>query len=211
VDDNVNTLQELLDISKSLSLTYALTSPTPSKFPNLPILTQTLPPADSDVLFILKFSTPQRNALLTSPSTRAMLYTPSNEHFGIVPVEGMVCGVPVLACDTGGPTESICSTPPSERTGWLCPPDPDAWAEILGEILNLSEVERKELGERGKERARRMFSMKSMAREMESALEDAVKMGRVEHNFAGWVAFVIGVFGLILAAMVYMVVAGTKA
>jgi alpha-1,3/alpha-1,6-mannosyltransferase len=37
----------------------------------------------------------------------AVLYTPSNEHFGIVPVESMFMKTPVLACNNGGPLESV--------------------------------------------------------------------------------------------------------
>jgi len=44
-----------------------------------------------------------------------MLYTPENEHFGIVPVEAMYCGCIVLACNSGGPTESIVDA----QTGFL--------------------------------------------------------------------------------------------
>lgn len=36
-----------------------------------------------------------------------LLYTPENEHFGIVPVEAMYCQTPVIACNSGGPLESV--------------------------------------------------------------------------------------------------------
>lgn len=36
-----------------------------------------------------------------------LLYTPSNEHFGIVPIEAMYMGKPVIACNSGGPTETV--------------------------------------------------------------------------------------------------------
>lgn len=37
----------------------------------------------------------------------ALLYTPSNEHFGIVPIEAMYMKKPVVACNSGGPTETV--------------------------------------------------------------------------------------------------------
>jgi alpha-1,3/alpha-1,6-mannosyltransferase len=40
---------------------------------------------------------------------RALLYTPSNEHFGIVPVEAMTCHCPVIAVNSGGLKESVLS------------------------------------------------------------------------------------------------------
>lgn len=57
---------------------------------------------------------------LRSPSDRfklwlltrchALLYTPSNEHFGITPIEAMYMRKPVIACNTGGPTETVNSS-----------------------------------------------------------------------------------------------------
>lgn len=39
----------------------------------------------------------------------AVIYTPMNEHFGIVPIEALSVGTPVIACNTGGPLET-CNT-----------------------------------------------------------------------------------------------------
>lgn len=49
-----------------------------------------------------------------------VLYTPENEHFGIVPLEAMAAGKPVLACKSGGPVESIID----RITGFTCDPCP---------------------------------------------------------------------------------------
>jgi alpha-1,3/alpha-1,6-mannosyltransferase len=37
----------------------------------------------------------------------AVLYTPQNEHFGIVPIEALSLGTPVIACNSGGPCETL--------------------------------------------------------------------------------------------------------
>ena len=50
---------------------------------------------------------PQLHHLPTLCAPLALLYTPANEHFGIGSVEGMFSGLPILTCDSGGPTESI--------------------------------------------------------------------------------------------------------
>ena len=39
-------------------------------------------------------------------SATALLYTPQNEHFGIVPIEAQNSGTPVIACNSGGPLET---------------------------------------------------------------------------------------------------------
>lgn len=44
-----------------------------------------------------------------------LLYTPVNEHFGITPLESMALARPVIACNTGGPCETIVHG----KTGYL--------------------------------------------------------------------------------------------
>lgn len=72
----------------------------------------------------------QRTLLLAA--CRAVLYTPQHEHFGIVPLEAMASGRPVVACNSGGPTESV----PDSKGGFLCDPSPAAWAEALEALLD---------------------------------------------------------------------------
>jgi len=52
-------------------------------------------------------------------NTNVLLYTPENEHFGIVPVEAMYMGCIVMACNSGGPLESV----DNGVTGYLQAPD----------------------------------------------------------------------------------------
>jgi glycosyltransferase involved in cell wall biosynthesis len=44
------------------------------------------------------------------------------EAFGLVLIEAMACGLPVIACRTHGPAEIVTDG----RTGWLIPPDDQA-------------------------------------------------------------------------------------
>jgi alpha-1,3/alpha-1,6-mannosyltransferase len=95
----------------------------------------------------------------------------------------MACGLPVLACNSGGPTESIVPSPPhssAEQTGWLKDPAPEIWAESLVEIVSLDRAAREALGERAKKRARDTFSMEAMAKGLEASLKDAEEMGEVD-------------------------------
>ncbi|KAH9857500.1 alpha-1,3-mannosyltransferase ALG2 [Lenzites betulinus] len=197
--DNVKTLQLLLDSAKAHDLTYAITTPSTSTVA-LPSLPSTSDNDNADIVFLLNFSTVQRSALLTSTSTLALLYTPTNEHFGIGPVEGMVCGLPVLACDSGGPTESVVDAPASARTGWLRRPDPEVWAEALIEIVGMSPQERAGLAERAKRRAKEKFGMEAMARDLEQALQETVALGRVPTPTSVWT-----VFALLFALLGYAV------
>lgn len=58
-----------------------------------------------NVIFLPSFSEEQRSFLLAY--SLCLLYTPANEHFGIVPCEAMYSRLPVIAVNNGGPTESI--------------------------------------------------------------------------------------------------------
>jgi len=81
------------------------------------------------VWFLPSFSDQQRSALLAACT--ALLYTPTNEHFGIVPLEAMACGRPVVACDSGGPRETIVSG----KTGFLSEPTPHSFATAMRRLL----------------------------------------------------------------------------
>ena len=76
----------------------------------------------NQVIFLRSISNFERVLLLKN--TDILLYTPENEHFGIVPVEAMQCGSIVIACNSGGPLESI----ENNRTGFLIEPNPNMWA-----------------------------------------------------------------------------------
>ena len=58
-------------------------------------------PDDIEVLFLLSVPDQLKSSLLKT--ARLLIYTPSDEHFGIVPLEAMLAGVPVLAANSGGP------------------------------------------------------------------------------------------------------------
>jgi alpha-1,3/alpha-1,6-mannosyltransferase len=72
----------------------------------------------------------QRTLLLAA--CRAVVYTPQHEHFGIVPLEAMASSRPVIAVNSGGPTESVVSG----STGFLCEPTPAAFAEAYQQLLD---------------------------------------------------------------------------
>ena len=81
------------------------------------------------VVFLRSISNEERVLLLKSADI--LLYTPENEHFGIVPVEGMYLGCVVIACNSGGPLESI----RHGETGYLLKPEVDEWADKIGYLM----------------------------------------------------------------------------
>lgn len=84
-----------------------------------------------------------------------LLYTPINEHFGIVPLEAMTAGKPVIACNSGGP----CETVQDGVTGYLCEPTGDSVANAIGKIIKDDNAVR--MGLMGKVRLEQYFSYES--------------------------------------------------
>jgi glycosyltransferase involved in cell wall biosynthesis len=62
----------------------------------------------------------------------SVLFTPLNEDWGIVPLESMAFGKPVISVDRGGPTESILHG----RSGLLCAPAVPAFAAAMEMLLD---------------------------------------------------------------------------
>lgn len=85
----------------------------------------TYPATDANVIYMKNITDLQKYILLYKST--AVLYTPTNEHFGIVPIESMYCYCPVIACNTGGPLESI----QNNVTGYLCNSNADEWSNCM--------------------------------------------------------------------------------
>ena len=97
-------------------------------------------------------------------SADVVVCTPWYEPFGIVPLEAMACGVPVVASAVGGLTDTIVD----QQTGWLVPArDPAALASALGQLL-ADPAKRAALGAAGVERARRRYSWRRVAAQTEA-------------------------------------------
>jgi len=95
-------------------------------------------------------------------SCACLLYTPENEHFGIVPLEAMHARTPVVAVDSGGPRESVVDG----VTGRLLAPDPQTWARAITKLLG-DAAGRRAMGLRGRERVRELFSLGAFADRLE--------------------------------------------
>jgi alpha-1,3/alpha-1,6-mannosyltransferase len=103
-------------------------------------------PSHGCVYFLRSFTDAQRSFLLSH--ALAVLYTPSNEHFGIVPVEAQFMRRPVIACSSGGPLESVVTADLDNlaadvaragATGFLCEPEPALWARAIKALVAAGE------------------------------------------------------------------------
>jgi D-inositol-3-phosphate glycosyltransferase len=103
-------------------------------------------------------------------SADAVVCAPWYEPFGIVPLEAMACGVPVVAAAVGGLRDTVVD----HATGLHVPPrDPEAIASALTLLLGNPSL-RAELGNAGQQRARTRYSWDRVAAETEKAYQLAV-------------------------------------
>lgn len=121
-----------------------------------------------DVTFLKSPSDVEKLRLLKT--SFALLYTPSGEHFGIVPIEAMYCQLPVVAVNDGGPTETV----HDGVTGYLCKPEPESFAQAMKTLIDGGEDLKIKLGGNGRNRVLKHFSFNIFA----SQLNDIVKAGR---------------------------------
>lgn len=118
------------------------------------------------VAFRPNVSDADRNRLLQA--ALCVCYTPENEHFGIVPIEAMYAGAPVVASASGGPLETVVDG----ETGFLCAHTPAAFAEAMGRFLaddGLSLA----LGRAAHDHVKRRFGMDAFADELDAAAKAA--------------------------------------
>lgn len=116
-----------------------------------------------EVVFLPSISTEEKNSLLLH--CFCVIYTPKDEHFGIVPIEAMSVGKPVVACNSGGPVESC----RDGVTGFTCPSEPEEFARAmnhLGDGHNKAD----RMGYLAQARIMNVFSRKSFGEELHSHL-----------------------------------------
>lgn len=100
-------------------------------------------------------------------NTKVLLYTPENEHFGIVPVEAMYMGCIALACNSGGPLESV----EDGVTGYLLAPNTELWGKQIEKILNGTKEQMLKMRENAKSRVVARFTFDVFASQLDQVLK----------------------------------------
>ncbi|XP_070583889.1 alpha-1,3/1,6-mannosyltransferase ALG2 [Erythrolamprus reginae] len=114
---------------------------------------------DEHITFMRSFSDEQKVALLNN--SICVLYTPSNEHFGIVPLEAMYMKCPVITVNSGGPVESVVHN----QTGFLCNPVPPQFSEAMEKFIKDPNLKRT-MGIAGRMRVLEKFSSEAFTEKL---------------------------------------------
>ena len=94
-------------------------------------------------------------------------YAPIREPLGLVPLEAMACGTPVVGVAEGGVRETVAHG----QTGLLTPRDPRAFADALETLLRNRDL-RDSLGREGRKRVLEQWTWDRTADGVESCLEE---------------------------------------
>ncbi|RWS26821.1 alpha-1:3/1:6-mannosyltransferase ALG2-like protein [Leptotrombidium deliense] len=119
---------------------------------------------ENNVSFLKSPSDSQKHLLLHSCT--AVLYTPQNEHFGIVPLEAMYMKRAVIACNSGGPLETIVDG----ETGFLCDPKASSFSEAMYKFVCDKSLAL-EFGVNGREHVQKHFAYSTFKRNLDKMIQ----------------------------------------
>ena len=120
------------------------------------------------VIFLRSPSDLEKVAILNHSDI--VIYTPPNEHFGIVPIEAMYVGKPVVAQNSGGPTETIENC----VTGFLAEPSAEDFAKKIAILIKDNQM-RVQFGKAGKERFIKKFSFDAFSTQLNNTVQDLLE------------------------------------
>ena len=176
VQENVQYLHELQATANSLGLIWYFPSTPHILSLNTENTTEKRCGPNVDVIFRVSISSAEREALLLNSC--ALLYTPENEHFGIVPLEAMRSGTPVIAVNSGGPVETILNG----KTGFLCDQTPESFSNAMKRLTGVGNSRGEkylvrssasiEMGSAGREHVLNNFTAQIMRDKLQKTIQE---------------------------------------
>ena len=120
------------------------------------------------ITFLRSVSDEQKRTLLKYSNT--LLYTPQNEHFGIVPVESMYMKCPVIALASGGPLETVVDG----VTGYLSEPTTDEFAKLMKKMYD-DKNKAQEMGVKGHHHVIEKFSFEAFTKHLDRIVNNLIE------------------------------------
>ena len=199
ISENVEHHHELEHLATKLGLSHATARTLP---------TALAVPENIQVVFLPSVTNRVKDALLRRAAL--LLYTPQNEHFGIVPLEAMLKRLPVLAVDSGGPRETVGT---GGEAGWLVEPDAKAWGEVMFSVLGTRDAGKgradlQRMGETGRDRVQRLFGRDKMGETLDEILEKAGTQVRKVHVQPG--QMVLGLLAVVCGVAAVVITVATR-
>lgn len=96
-----------------------------------------------------------------------------DEHFGIVPLEAMAAYKPVIACNSGGPVETI----KNGVTGFLCESTPKEFASAMEKFIQNPEMA-KMMGEEAQQHVTASFSTRTFGERLNGFVVDMARSSK---------------------------------
>eukprot|EP00922_Rhytidocystis_sp_ex-Travisia-forbesii_P068387 GHVS01101851.1.p1 GENE.GHVS01101851.1~~GHVS01101851.1.p1 ORF type:complete len:453 (+),score=55.70 GHVS01101851.1:142-1500(+) len=126
----------------------------------------------SQVLFLRSIPSQLRWYLMYVST--AVVYTPHEEHFGMVPCEAMSVGARVVAVNSGGPRETVLDG----ETGYLCDPTEESFAVGMKEALRVKLLDPRKcekMRNSGIEQVQKNFSLDAFIDRLSSILDEPTR------------------------------------
>ena len=98
-----------------------------------------------------------------------VLYTPVDEHFGIIPIEAQSYQCLVLAQNSGGPLETV-----GPESGFLLPNDASEWMKKMEWVIDTPKLVNT-MKSKGPEHVHKKFSFKVFAKVWQKTVNELVK------------------------------------
>lgn len=121
----------------------------------------------NNVVFLPNPSDDEYKALFQTSC--CLLFTPVNEDWGIIPIEAMSYGMPVICSNRGGPSESIIDG----QTGFLCEPSSTAYSDAIVRFAKLSPTDYERYSKAARERAE-CFTWAMFAKQMDEVIAKTI-------------------------------------
>ncbi|KFD69615.1 hypothetical protein M514_01979 [Trichuris suis] len=124
---------------------------------------------EEKVKFFLNVSEEEKTYFLQN--CIALLHTPPREHFGLVVLEGMYFGKPVISSTEGGPVEIISN----EKDGILTPAKPEYFSDAMSRVL-IDSLWLDMLKVKAKETVRKRFTHRELSLRLREIMEFSIPM-----------------------------------